>query len=172
MVERQYIPYGPHGDEHPAKGTVLDILLQIRGIVRKSRRIPPQNIINLIVSKGVWDSGMSGGCKWEAFTIDETEYSELVRIGIASQWEVMEYPSWIETVEHFSIWQYDVDFDIPWQEHKRLSDIGAVTQEALDQAIENNESEELISKLHLENYYAQQEVADYFNLHIEKFHNR
>ena len=114
---------------------------------------------------------MSGGCKWEPFTIDEVEYTELVRAGIASQWKVEECPSWIETVEHFSIWQYDIDFKIPWQEHKRLSDLGAVTQEALDHAIEKNQSEELISKLHLENYHAQQEITDYFNFHIEKFHN-
>ena len=172
MLERQYIPYGPHGDKHPTKGTVLDILREIRGIIHKRKRIPPQNIINIVLSKGAWDSGMSGGCKWVPFTIDENEYSELIQIGRKTQWEIVEYPSWIETVEHFSIWQYDVDFDIPWQEHKRLSDIGAITKEALDQAIDQNQSEEVISKLHLENYHAQQEVADYFNFHIEKFHNR
>jgi len=151
---------------------VLDILSEIRGIIHKNKRIPPKHIINLIISKGIWDSGMSGGCRWEPFTIDEDEYTELVQTGIASQWKEVECPSWIETVEHFSIWQYDIDFNIPWQEHKRLSDLGVVTQEALDHAIEKNQSEEFILKLHLENYHAQQQIADYFNLHIEKFHKK
>jgi len=61
MIDRKYISYGPHGDEHPTKGTVLDILSEICGIIHENKRIPPKNIINLITSKGVWDSGMSGG---------------------------------------------------------------------------------------------------------------
>ena len=168
----QYTTYSIHGAEKIVVGTVLDLLLEIRGLVHKRRRLPPQSVLNLILSRGEWDGGMSGGCQWSPFQIDAAEFLMLEQLAKDADWEIPDYPSWIETAEHFSIWQYDADFGIPWEEHKRLSDIAAATEGALKDAIDSNQAEDTVLRLHLENVSAQQRVADYFDHHIEKYDNR
>jgi hypothetical protein len=41
--------------------------------------IPPRRVLNDVLRKGALDAGMSGGCLWEPFELDESEYRELVR---------------------------------------------------------------------------------------------
>ena len=45
--------------------------------------IPPLHILNGIFRSGKFDAGMSGGCEWKPFEIDEKECSELVQELIA-----------------------------------------------------------------------------------------
>lgn len=168
----QYTTYSMHGAEKTVVGTVLDLLLEIRGLVHKRRRLPPQSVLNLVLSRGEWDGGMSGGCQWSPFQIDAAEFSVLEQLAKDADWEIPDYPSWIETAEHFSIWQYDADYEVPWEEHKRLSDTAAVTENKLKNAIDSCQPEDEVLQLRLANLSAQQEVADYFNYHIDKYHSK
>ena len=155
VKKTRYTTYSAHGAEKTTDGTVLDLLVEIRGLLHKRRRLPPLAILNLVLSRGEWDSGMSGGCRWSPFQIDGEDYSALELLAKDTGWETPDYPSWIETAEHFSIWQYDADFGVPWEEHKKLSEIAVATESALNDAIDSNQAEDTVLRLHLENVSAQ-----------------
>jgi hypothetical protein len=66
----------------PVSGTLKSLLLEIPYLLlpyAPLNIIPPHNVLNELLSRGVEDAGMSGGCKWKPFQITAEEYSELIR---------------------------------------------------------------------------------------------
>ncbi len=68
----------PEGSE---KTTVLDdFILHLPGIgltIRKTKLIPPLNVINELLSTGKCDAGMSGCYEWTPCKIDVDEFEQL-----------------------------------------------------------------------------------------------
>jgi|GEM_PF-1259296 len=70
------------------EGTVKDLLLSIPYLlnahippkrrVKGTGVIPPLKIINEILATGIDSEGMSGGCKWEPFQINEDIFKQLL----------------------------------------------------------------------------------------------
>jgi hypothetical protein len=62
--------------EFPREGDLADLLFAIPYLLMDE--IPPLAVLNDVLRRGREDAGMSGGCIWEPFEIDATEYGELV----------------------------------------------------------------------------------------------
>ncbi len=66
----------------PISGTLKSLLLEIPYLLMPCAPlniIPPLSVLNELLSRGVEDAGMSGGCKWKPFQITAEEYAELLR---------------------------------------------------------------------------------------------
>jgi hypothetical protein len=67
---------GP-GVSPPRTGSTADLVMSLPYVVM--REIPPRRVLNDVLARGFLDAGMSGGCIWEPFQIEEPEFAELVR---------------------------------------------------------------------------------------------
>jgi hypothetical protein len=99
-------------------GSVLSLLFSIPYFF-VSEVIPPIDVINEVLKKGVVDAGMSGGCRWKPFQLDTQEYSELVsqlkKRGFA---EIMA-PEWVRSHSDWHTWCCEITWGIPALEFKR-----------------------------------------------------
>lgn len=62
--------------EVPQRGSLADLVLALPYVAMDA--IPPRRVLNDVLRRGRLDAGMSGGCLWEPFAIDEAEYAQLV----------------------------------------------------------------------------------------------
>jgi len=65
--------------EMPTEGTVVDLLFDMPWVLARYATVPTLDDLNELFREGSYDAGMSGGCEWEPFEIDTTEYNEIVR---------------------------------------------------------------------------------------------
>jgi hypothetical protein len=75
-IKYKYLP--PTGPDSIKSTTMLDEFLISLPHLLYMGYIPPLNIINLFLVVGIDEAGMSGGAEWEPFTIDKTEYDEIL----------------------------------------------------------------------------------------------
>jgi hypothetical protein len=102
------------------KGNLLTLLRQIPYIFEAYRIIPPLKVINVVLSKGIDDAGMSGGIVWTPFKIEENEYKELTQELIGIGWTKQTIPDWIETEDDWLAWTTEQKLGIPSAEFKEL----------------------------------------------------
>lgn len=62
--------------QFPRRGSLADLALALPYVVIDE--IPPRRVLNDVLRRGGLDAGMSGGCLWEPFEIDDAEYEQLV----------------------------------------------------------------------------------------------
>ena len=98
---------GP-GEGTNVQGTLVELFLAIPYLM-SAEIIPPLNVLNELFAEGVFDAGMSGGCRWEAFEIGVEEYQELVE-GLlklpGKNYEFVEPPSGARTLLAWTTWRF------------------------------------------------------------------
>ena len=156
-------PVGP-GDEE-VSGTVVELIQSLPYLLMT--RVPPRAVINSVLKQGTLDRGMSGGAQWDSFELDEEDY-----IAIANHLETtgltrVDPPNWVCSQEDWMIWQMQEDFDIPADEHRRMSYICTELDHRLKEAERAGHREEA-KVLHVQYFEACSELSEF----IDQYMNR
>lgn len=104
-------------------GTLKDLLLDIPYLIHRPKGIiPPLKVINEILSIGIHDAGMSGGCKWEPFQITEKEFNELISefASESAEFRYIEPEDWVKTYDDWKAWEAERIHGIPAHEYLQL----------------------------------------------------
>ena len=143
-------------------GDLLELLQSIPYLMM-GRRLPPLSVLNSILETGLADAGMSGGVRWDPFTIDDEQYKQLSvrcrKVDLATP----TYPDWVRSRSDFQVWEAEVDRGVPAESHKRLTDRLDEATAALERAMKGGAPELEIADLHLKVIEAGKELADLLN---------
>ena len=63
------------------EGTLVDLILRLPSlhlIASRAKYFPPLDALNDLLMVGELDEGMSGGCFWDPFQIDNNDYDKLI----------------------------------------------------------------------------------------------
>ncbi len=120
MRQLEFVILGMHG-ELETSGTLLDLLGAIPYLLMNY--VPPRAVINSILAAGENDAGMSGGARWSGFEIDAAEYADVAGALEQRGLKKLDCPDWVQTFNDWSIWIYEVDHEVPADEHRRLDAI-------------------------------------------------
>jgi hypothetical protein len=114
------------------EGTVKDLLLSIPYLlnahiplqrrVKGTGVIPPLKIINEILTTGIDSAGMSGGCKWEPFQINEDIFKQLLAELTADDPNYFRFinpPESVKTRSDWESWRTECIKSIAAQELKK-----------------------------------------------------
>ena len=107
MREISFTVLGGVGGESEDHGTLVDLLSAVPYLLT-AQVVPPMRVVNDLLIKGIYDAGMSGGCEWEPFQIDASEWNDLKQAltapGSEEPCEFVEPPDWVKTFEDWSQW--------------------------------------------------------------------
>ena len=101
-------------------GDVFTLLLDIPYFF-PAKIIPPLHIVNKVLRTGQMDAGMSGGCEWKPFQIDNDDYEKLVKVLKKQRFIAIKPPDWLQTERDWHSWCAEVVWGIPGVEYSRLS---------------------------------------------------
>lgn len=87
----------------PTEGTVADLLFDIPYFFL-AKIIPPIDVVNEVLQKGVMDAGMSGGCKWKPLQLDAKSYAELAAYLRQLDFVNNQPPDWVKTHPDWHCW--------------------------------------------------------------------
>jgi hypothetical protein len=153
MRTLDYILLPPVGDAETAtRGSVAALLRDIPYLLIGGL-IPPLVVINEILRKGVDDAGMSGGCRWDPFEIDESEFAEVVReieAGGDRDGRPLRYeepPDWVANPNEWGIWVGERVYSIPAEERRRLSAEMDEVEKAMNEAAARGDEDARIEHL-------------------------
>jgi hypothetical protein len=119
----RYTLSGMGGYEERIDGDLGSLLREIPYLLI-NRLLPPRRVVNAILAQGFAEAGMSGGCDWEPFEIDEAEWEALRAALAADPDEPVEYvesPAWVKTPSDWHVWVMEYGFGVPAEEHRRLA---------------------------------------------------
>lgn len=107
MREISFTVLGGVGGESAEQGTVVDLLAAVPYLLT-TQLVPPLRVVNDLLTKGSYDAGMSGGCEWEPFQIDASEWNDvkqaLTAPGSEEPCEFIEPPDWVKTYDDWHTW--------------------------------------------------------------------
>jgi len=135
--------------------------------------VPPFKVVNILLAEGLRDAGMSGGCEWDPFNIDFSEYEEILEWLKSAKFHNGEsYDESIINVELDSkqAWYSKVlefKFGIPFEKHLEMS-LRVDALELKSKEASKTDDEELKDKAHLEWYYAANELNEFEDQFINK----
>jgi hypothetical protein len=155
-------PMGPGETER--NGSLYDLVKSIPYFFARSR-LPSLKVMNSVFETGMVGGGMSGGVKWEPFTIKDQDYTELANQCKQHDIEIPECPPWISNYSDFQIWEYEIDLGIPAKQHKILADEEEEAAEVLKKAMASGATENEILKLHLEVIDAGNKLVEFLDKH-------
>jgi hypothetical protein len=117
MKRVQFVLLPPVGDiETQREGTVVDLLDAIPYLIT-SHIVPPLEILNEVLRKGLDDAGMSGGCRWLPFELMPAEFNELTSALAGRSGEnyarYIEPPDWVSCFEDWRYWVLEYCHGIP-----------------------------------------------------------
>jgi hypothetical protein len=144
--------------------TVVGLVREIPYLIQ-SGFLPSRKVLNDIFSRGINDAGMSGGCEWEPFQITEEGFSELVNKATDINGSKVSYsvpPDWVEDIEDFQIWIFDMKHGVPWEKHKQLKDAYNEAKRKTADAKSEQEKEECFVK----EIEAGNELEDYIDEYL------
>lgn len=144
--------------------TVVGLVKEIPYLIENGF-LPSCKVLNGIFSKGINDAGMSGGCEWEPFQITEEGFSELVKIATDINGNKVTYsdpPVWVEDIEDFQIWIFDMKYGVPWEKHKKLKDAYNEAKRKTAEAENEAEKEECFVR----EIQAANELEDYIDEYL------
>ena len=162
------------------EGTAKDLLLDmpyLLGMYPPLRKegigvIPPLKIINEIFSIGINDAGMSGGCKWEPFQIDENDFEELVAQLLSDDpkyFRWIEPAEWVKTYDDWTAWKFELIHGGPSQEYRKLwSELKATSKAHIDAGKRGDEETE--KKLYEKYKGVERKFTDFMNQYLK--HNK
>lgn len=135
--------------------------------------IPPLSIINLVLSEGYFDAGMSGGAKWQPFVIDDKEYQELL-LALENKTnyngEKFNFSLTQVAVTSRKQWHakvYENKFDVPSQRHLELMEKCDSYAQKARTAYENGNEQDGI-KWHLKSIHYGDKLVELTEKHINR----
>ena len=97
-------PTGPY--KSAQRGSWADVLGRVPYLLFEGDPIPPLPVLNAVLATGEEDAGMSGGCQWPRYQLDEHEYQQVARdLGQALDLLDRPAPSWVDSEERFWTWK-------------------------------------------------------------------
>ena len=109
-------PVGP--GSFSTEGSVADLLFDVPYFFL-ARIIPPMDVVNEVLQKGVVDAGMSGGCKWKPFQLDGASYATLAADLRQMDFVTIQPPDWVTTHSDWHGWCAELVWGIPALESRR-----------------------------------------------------
>jgi hypothetical protein len=152
---------GGVGGIHSQSGTLSD-LLKAMPYLLTPKLVPPLQVVNDLLKRGISDAGMSGGCSWEPFEITPAEWDELKEQLISNRSDGLEYvppPEWVRNINDWHNWVFEYRYGMPGPEFRKLEGRYRELVEQRDQALKDG-NQELASELHLKAFTAGNELAD------------
>ena len=118
----------------PESGNTVDLLLNMPYLLT-SGLIPPEFVINELLSQGLNDAGMSGGVQWEPYQLRPGDFDALAQ-ALQQAYTIgeLEYKApdtWVRNFQDWHVWVMYVKHGVPWEEHKRLNDAVVAIEKAL-----------------------------------------
>jgi hypothetical protein len=105
MRQFKYTILPPVGNVQTHKhGTVKDLLFDAPYFFFEKDVIPPFEILNEFLRRGICDAGMSGGCRWKKFALSEEEYAELVEDLLTAPDRQLIVPELPENIKTYEKW--------------------------------------------------------------------
>jgi hypothetical protein len=155
----------------PESGNTADLLLNMPYLLT-SGLIPPEFVINELLSQGLNDAGMSGGVQWEPYRLrpgDFNALSEALKQAYAHGELRYEAPdSWVRNFQDGHVWVMYVKHGVPWKEHKRLNDAMVAIENALQEAERTGDSRRM-NELHLASLKADGELSEFIVRYLNKY---
>jgi hypothetical protein len=142
--------HGGVGGTHSQSGTLSELLRAIPYLLTP-KLVPPLQVANDLLKKGISDAGMSGGCSWEPFEITPTEWDELKEQLISNQSDGLEYvspPEWVKDIRDWHNWVFEFRYGMPGPELREIEGRYRKFEEQRDQALKDG-NQELATELHL-----------------------
>jgi hypothetical protein len=109
-------PVGP--GSFSTEGSIADLLFDIPYFFL-ARIIPPMDVVNEVLHKGVVDAGMSGGCKWKSLQLDAASYAKLAADLRQMDFVTVQPPDWVTTHSDWHSWCAELVWGIPALESGR-----------------------------------------------------
>ncbi len=161
------VKYKKIGNEIEEKEENLSLFLKEFHFLFLSKVVPSYEIVSDLCSSSHKAHG-SGRIEWDRFEITYDDYCEAVKMLIRTKSLVKSnIPDEINTAYKWSIWQYEVSYGIPYEEHKRLADIETENRRRLYTAIEAGDEEKKI-EFHLKSVSAGEELSDFLNDYLDR----
>jgi len=136
--------------------------------------IPPIEVLNDIFKSGLEDAGMSGGCQWEPFTINQEEYDDLI-ISLQDlskdNYKVVVVPKWVKTKADWHIWKSEYEIGIPAEEHYKLWRENN-KWEKLEKEARVKGDENLAMRYHLKAIESGNKLVEFTEPYIRKYHKK
>ena len=111
-------PVGP--GSFSTEGSVADLLFDIPYFF-VAKILPPMAVVNEVLQKGVVDAGMSGGCKWKPFQLDDASYAKLAADLRQMEFVAKQPPGWVTTHSDWHNWCVELVWGIPALENSQQS---------------------------------------------------
>jgi len=151
-------------------GNTVDLLMHVPYLFA-SGLIPPESVLNELLSRGQADAGMSGGAQWEPYTLNPGGFDALVQELVEAYAQVpLEYrepDAWVRSFKDWHVWVMYVKHGVPWEEHKRLNDAVVAIENKIKSAKENKDEVQL-NELHLQYIRAGTELAEFIVEYLNK----
>jgi hypothetical protein len=109
-------PVGP--GSFSTEGSVADLLMDIPYFFI-AKIIPPIDVVNEVLQKGVLDAGMSGGCKWKPVQLDAASYTKLAADLRQMDFVSIQPPDWVTTYSDWHSWCAELVWGIPALESRQ-----------------------------------------------------
>ena len=147
-------------------GTLADLLqhmpyLLVLGV------IPPLEVVNDLLRRGINDAGMSGGVRWEPFEVDAAEWAE-ARAALedgGAGYRLVQPPPWVADYEDWHSWLFEHLYGLPADEHRRLMRADAELARAIEQAVADDDKTAVLD-LHMKRVRVGEELSTLLARHV------
>jgi hypothetical protein len=170
ITYRYLLPFGPRVPSDPVTKSLADFVQDIPYFLVFSL-IPPLSVMNAAFEVGEDDAGMSGGCVWEPFSIDEAEYLELSRELQTRGLRYVVPPPWVKDKTDWNVWQFEFEVGVPADEFYRLLREDQIWSNLMKQAVEEGDERGKL-KYHVKGVQAGMRLARFIDPYIRKYHKR
>lgn len=144
-------------------GNTVTLLMNIPYLL-SSGLIPPEFVVNELLSRGLNDAGMSGGAQWAPYRLKQGDFDALVdalkEASTLGDLEYREPDAWVKNFEDWHVWVMYEKHGVPWEEHKRLNDVTVAIEQAMRIAEQGND-EARLNELHLEYIKAGADLSEF-----------
>ena len=134
--------------------------------------IPSLDVMNDVFQSGLVDSGMSGGCRWEPFSISPEEYHELtcaLQDALPGAYRRIFAPDWVKNRIDWHIWIFEYELGVPSKKHFELWKESDRWEKLKKEAETKGEKEKEI-QYHLNAVKSGNRLARFLQPYLEKYH--
>jgi len=152
----------------PEKGNTAQLLKEVPYLLT-ANIVPSEEIIKELLGNGISDAGMSGGIKWEPYSLSTGQFPKLVELLIREDpnLEYIEPPVWVQNFDDWHVWIMFHKYEVPWEKHKELNDKYKCIESRMNEAYNaGNDAEG--EKLHWESVDVGNKLAEYVMKHTKR----
>ena len=104
-------------------------------------------VVNEVLQKGLVEAGMSGGCKWKPFQLDDESDAKLAANLRQMEFVTIQPSDWVTTHSDWEAWQAELVWGIPAIENKQLGEEISVLNAQREAAIKAGDEKVAVSLL-------------------------